>query len=174
MSATALVAYASADGSTADVAERLGEHLRSAAMHVTVASVGEQPDPADFDIVVAGSPIHDGALLPDFTGFVDDNAAALRERPVWLFSLGMGPTLRGPVGAIFRTKVPPAVAAIRDRLAAHDYHPFAGRFGRPPDRKIRMIMWVMGARPGDHRDWADVERWATTIAQQAPQDLTNR
>ncbi|MDY6811917.1 MAG: hypothetical protein SW127_23400, partial [Actinomycetota bacterium] len=88
-------------------------------------------------------------------------------RPVYLFSLGMGPVLRGPVGAIFRTKVPPTIAALRDRLAAVEYHPFAGRFGRPPQLRIRFLMWVMGARPGDHRDWADVRRWAESIGQRS-------
>ncbi|MEP9391399.1 flavodoxin domain-containing protein [Gordonia sp. VNQ95] len=164
MTSSVLVAYASADGSTAEVAERLGEHLSESAMSVSVASVADRPDTSSFDVVVAGSAIHNGDFLPEFAAFVDENEQDLRQRPVWLFSLGMGPTLRGPIGAIFRTKVPPAIAALRDRIDAVEYHPFAGSFGRPPERRFRMVMWAMGARPGDHRDWDDVEKWAATIA----------
>ncbi|MGV9710093.1 flavodoxin domain-containing protein [Gordonia sp. NPDC003424] len=172
MSTSVLVVYASADGSTAEVAERLGQLLRDSAMEVSVVPVAERPDPAGFDVVVAGSAIHNGELLPEFATYVDDNLNDLHRRPVWLFSLGMGPILHGPIGSIFRNKVPPAIAALRDRLGAVEYHPFAGRFGRPPERKIRMIMWVMGASPGDHRDWDDVANWASAIAKHSGAAVT--
>ncbi|MDL9938157.1 flavodoxin domain-containing protein [Gordonia sp. ABSL1-1] len=161
---TILVVYASADGSTAEVAQRLGEHLEAAGRQVTVSPVADDPDPALFDLVVAGSAIHDGAFLPDFTAFVDAHADRLRSRPVWLFSLGMGPALRGPIGAIFRGKVPPEIGKVRDQLGAGDYHQFGGRFDVPPDRGVRVVMWLMGAKPGDHRDWSEVAQWADTIA----------
>ncbi|GAB93096.1 flavodoxin domain-containing protein [Gordonia rhizosphera] len=167
MTTNVLVAYASADGSTAEVADRLGQYLQDSGLEVRVASVAEGPDLVGADTVVLGSAVHNGAVLPEFVGFVDDNLAELHRHPVWMFTLSMGPTLRGPIGAIFRNKLPPAVAEVRDRLAANAYHAFAGRFGRPPERKFRVLMWVMGARPGDHRDWADVEAWAAEIAHAA-------
>ena len=175
MTAKVLVGYASANGSTAEVAERLGKQLRNDGLQVQVVPVTEQPDPSAFDVVVLGSAIHDGEFLPEFGDFVERHRSTLCQRPVWLFSLGMGPTLRGPIGAIFRNKVPPAIADVRDRLTTVEYHPFGGRFDRPPDPKIRTIMWLMGARPGDHRDWADIDAWATTIAHQtAPTESPSR
>ena len=167
MTAKVLVGYASAEGSTAEVAQRLGQKMRDEGLQVQVVPVAEQPDPSAFDVVVLGSAIHNGEFLPEFADFVERHRSTLSRRPVWLFSLGMGPALRGPIGAIFRNKVPPAIADVRDRLAAVEYHPFGGRFDRPPDPKIRAIMWLMGARPGDHRDWADIDTWATTIAHAA-------
>lgn len=160
-----LIVYASADGSTAEVAERLGDQLRQSGAQVTVASVGAWPDPSLFDVVVAGSAIHDGALLPEFVSYVQAREAVLTGRPVWLFSLGMGPILHGPIGTLMARTVPPAIAAVRDQLGAVDYHQFAGRFTRSPQRRIRMVMWAIGAAPGDHRDWDDVQRWAVAIAQ---------
>lgn len=164
MSEGVLVVFTTADGSTAEVAERLGEHIRAQGVSAQVTPVSKAPDLAGFDTIVLGSPIHDGALLPDLVDYVDSNVTALRARPVWLFSLGMGPTLRGPVGALMRTKVPPQVAAVRDQVGAVAYHNFAGKFGRPPDIKIRIVMGLIGARPGDHRDWDDVEQWADRIS----------
>ncbi|HEY5840616.1 MAG TPA: flavodoxin domain-containing protein [Mycobacterium sp.] len=167
MTTKVLLGYASADGSTAEVAERLGKQLRNDGLQVQVVPVTEQPDPSAFDVVVLGSAIHDGEFLPEFGDFVERHRSTLCQRPVWLFSLGMGPTLRGPIGAIFRNMVPPAIAAVRDRLGAVEYHPFGGKFDRPPERKLRMVIWLMGTRPGDHRDWAEIDDWATSIARSA-------
>ncbi|GAA3041501.1 flavodoxin domain-containing protein [Gordonia defluvii] len=164
MTANVLVAYASADGSTAEVAQRLGEHLRATGLQVRIAPATDSPDPTVVDAVILGSPIHDGALLPELTAFVDANLAALLQRPVWLFSLGMGPVLRGPIGALLRTKVTPPVAGVRDTVNAVEYHAFAGRFARSPQLRIRAVMGLLGAVPGDHRNWDEVAQWAADIS----------
>ena len=54
MTANVLVAYASADGSTAEVAQRLGEHLRATGLQVRIAPATDSPDPTVVDAVILG------------------------------------------------------------------------------------------------------------------------
>ena len=59
-----LVAYASAAGSTAGVAERIAETLRSSGRGGVLPPAAPDIDPADFDAVVVGSAVHNMAWLP--------------------------------------------------------------------------------------------------------------
>ncbi|CRK51205.1 conserved hypothetical protein [Rhodococcus sp. RD6.2] len=159
-----LVTYASVQGSTATIANCIGDTLTAAGRSAVVASVTDDPDPGGFAAVVLGSAIHDGDYLPEFHHYIERHRADLSARPTWLFSVGMGPALRGPIGAVFRRMVPPAIASVRDMLGVTEFHAFAGVFDRPPQRRLRVIMRLMGARYGDNRDWGDVRAWAFSIA----------
>ena len=81
-----LVAYATDHGSTRGVADRIAGRLQLRGV---------------------GSAIHGGKWLPEARQFADQNAALLRERPVWLFSV----SAVGDEESMF----PPGVA---DRLRA--------------------------------------------------------
>ncbi|GAA4488456.1 hypothetical protein GCM10023094_48380 [Rhodococcus olei] len=161
---TVLVAHASAQGSTATIADRIGDTLAAAGCSATTASVTDDPDPGEFDAVVLGSAIHDGDFLPEFHGYLERHRAALSMRPTWLFSVGMGPALHGPIGALFRRMVPASIASVRDTLGVNDFHAFAGVFERPPERRLRLVVRLMGVRYGDNRNWTDVTAWASSIA----------
>ncbi|GAA0922237.1 flavodoxin domain-containing protein [Pseudonocardia zijingensis] len=95
---TVLVAYATAAGATKSVAEFVGTALRVRGCEVDVAAVTDRPDPARYDAVVVGSAVHDRALLPAATRFAADHRDRWPRIPVWLFSVGIGPSLRGPLG----------------------------------------------------------------------------
>lgn len=159
-----LVAYASADGSTAEVATAVGRRLTSLGFVTDVVDIEVNPDPSRYDAIIVGSAIHNGALLPASVAWVGAWKPVLESRRNWLFSLGFGPVLHGPIGGIFRRMVPPEVAAVRDALKAEEYRPFAGAFSRPPERRLRLLIWLMGASYGDHRDWAQINEWADSIA----------
>lgn len=159
-----LVVYASAHGSTATIANHIAATLTAADVSVHTASVDEDPDPRSFGGVVLGSAIHDRDFLPAFRAYLDRRHTALSTRPTWLFSVGMGPALRGPVGARLGRMVPKPIARIRDTLGVNDYHAFAGVFERPPERRTRLIIRLLGAHYGDNRDFADVATWASRIA----------
>lgn len=164
--AKVLVAYASAQGSTAEIARFIGDELAAAGASTETTSVTDKPDPSGFDFVVLGSAIHNSEFLPEFQDYVQRYRAELRQRPTWLFSVGMGPALRGPIGAIFRPMVPKPIATVRDDLHAIEYHPFAGVFDRPPEKRLRAIIRLMGAPYGDNRNWHDIEAWSASIAKQ--------
>ncbi|RDI55229.1 flavodoxin domain-containing protein [Nocardia mexicana] len=160
---TVLVTYATARGSTAEIAESIGKRLRDNGSHVRVASVSEDLDPMLFEAVVLGSAIHNGAFLPEFTEYTERHRLALRLRPAWLFSVGMGPALRGPLGFPLRHYTPPAVAAVGRKMCALGYQPFAGVLRRPDDARTRIIVRLLGCRFGDLRDWQAIAVWADTI-----------
>ncbi|CAM3633040.1 flavodoxin domain-containing protein [Smaragdicoccus niigatensis] len=159
-----LVAYASADGSTAEVASAVGRRLTSLGFVTDVVDIEFKPDPTPYDAVIVGSAIHNGALLPTAVAWVEARKPVLESRRTWLFTLGFGPVLRGPIGGIFRRMVPPDVASVQDALKAEEYRPFAGAFSRPPERRLRVLIWLLGASYGDHRDWAQITDWADSIA----------
>lgn len=102
-----LVIRASAAGSTAQIAEFLGRRLRDNDLHSQAEPADRAPDSCRFDVVVLGSAIHNGEFLSVSTDYLDRHTAALRDRPNWLFSVGMEPAVRGPVGAIFKRLTPP-------------------------------------------------------------------
>ena len=58
-----LVGYATAAGSTAGIAERIGETLREQGCEVVCRPVGPDLDPSAFDAVVVGSAVHNMAWL---------------------------------------------------------------------------------------------------------------
>ncbi|MGY1739607.1 MULTISPECIES: flavodoxin domain-containing protein [unclassified Blastococcus] len=82
-----LVAYATAGGSTREVAERIGARLHEAGVvEVRPAGPGLRID--GVDAFVVGSAVHDMAWLPPAREFAGRLAPALDGRPVWLFSVG--------------------------------------------------------------------------------------
>jgi menaquinone-dependent protoporphyrinogen oxidase len=76
-----LVAYASAAGSTADIAERITEIMRAAGCDVVCRPAGLDVGLAGFDALVLGSAVHDMAWLPSAIDMVR-RAASTSDR-VW-------------------------------------------------------------------------------------------
>ncbi|NUS42686.1 MAG: flavodoxin [Mycobacteriaceae bacterium] len=161
---TVLVVYASASGSTAEIAEFLAEQLRARGLHVRTAMAADAPDAALFEVAVLGSAVHNGELLPELNTYIERNREALRHRPVWLFSVGMGPAMRGPIGRRLKRMVPPQIARVRDDVAALEYRPLAGVYHAPTSLRMRLLLRLIGTPYGDLREWDAVSAWAETIA----------
>lgn len=160
-----LVLHASSGGSTKAVAEFLAARLRVQGVLADVRDVAQRPGLGGYDAVVLGSAVHDRALLPTAESFVRRHADELRAMPVWLFTLGIGPSLRGPVGRLLRDAVPPRIAQVCELIGPRDYHAFAGvvpRGGAP--LVSRVLLRVCGGRYGDLRDWPAIDRWTAEIA----------
>jgi menaquinone-dependent protoporphyrinogen oxidase len=157
-----LLAYATADGSTAGVAEHMAEALRSAGHDVTCTAAGPDLDPADFDAFIVGSAVHNMAWLPPALDLLARLPAAA---PLWCFSVA-GADPRG---------------FLRSRLAQAEGRRVAAGFpgaARPVDHRVfggvvattgvplwgRLFYLVVGQRGGDNRDWPEIARWAAGIA----------
>lgn len=167
-----LIAYASAQGSTQEVAERIGARIADHDHQVSVAPV-HQASPGDHDAVVVGSAMHDGRWLPEATRFVASNAGDLRARPTWFFTVSsLGRTssfFPGPVARLLGRMrgESRAAAQFRDTVGPRGHRDFAGVIG--PDQWGRignLVLRAFGGRFGDHRDWADIERWADGIGRE--------
>ncbi len=157
-----LVAYATADGSTAGVAEHVAEVLRSAGHDVTCTAAGPDVDPTRFDAVVVGSAVHNMAWLPPA---LDLLARVPSGPPLWCFSVG-GLHPRGRVTTRMTEVEARRIAqAFPPGLAARDHRMFGGvvtMTGVP--LWGRLFYLLTGQEAGDHRDWPGIARWASGIA----------
>ncbi|MBB3083619.1 flavodoxin domain-containing protein [Geodermatophilus sabuli] len=166
-----LVVVASRHGATQEIAAALARDLpetpagKAAGVTAVLAPVESRPDPAPFDAVLLGSAVYAGRWLEPAREYAAAHTAALRERPVWLFS-------SGPIGS---PPFPPDeahdVAPTSALLGARGHQVFPGRldlsllsFGE------RAMATAMRAPVGDSRDWDLVRRWAEEVAA----DLTGR
>ena len=166
-----LVAYASAYGSTKGIAEQIGDRLASTGTDVDVRRVDDVEGIDGYDAVVLGSAVHGGAWLPDAAAFAQASAAALTDRPVWLFSVSsVGDTSAffGPRVARFMRRArheTKETAALRQAFCPRGHHNFAGAIARSHWGRLANVFFrVFRGSYGDHRDWHDVEAWADTIA----------
>ena len=89
MSNKILVAYASRAGSTAGVAEAIGQTLAESGGQVEVRLMKDVKDLAPYWAVVAGSAIHGGRWLPEAMQFVRTHRATLAQKPFAAFLVCM-------------------------------------------------------------------------------------
>lgn len=166
-----LVGYATAHGSTQEIAERVAAKLGDGGWRAGALPLSEVDNAGAFDAFVLGSAIHGGDWLPEAGAFLDRHAETLASRPVWLFSVstvGATSSAFGPrVARSLRrlTRVPRSVAAAWDAIGPRDHRAFAGVI-RPEHWGLpgRVFLRGLGGRFGDHRDWHDVDAWARRIS----------
>ena len=166
-----LVGYATANGSTRGIAERIANGLRRQGLSVNVLPMSAVGDVNGYDAVVLGSAIHGGGWLPEAHEFVERHATDLRTRAVWLFSVS---TL-GDEESMFRPraaerlrrmrKETPELALFRTSIGPRGHRNFAGAIRRSDwPATGRAFFRAMGGRYGDHRNWTAIDAWSDQIA----------
>ncbi len=159
------VLYATTQGSTHEIAEFIGAELAARGACVEVADIAHAPELTRFDTVVLGSAIHYRSFLPIATAYIHDHQHELRGRSVWLFGVGLGPALLGPIGRRVGRSIPRRIAALCDAIEPQEYRAFAGHYERAGvDWRARARYRLFGGpRYGDLRDWAAIRDWIDTI-----------
>ncbi|MEV6426411.1 flavodoxin domain-containing protein [Nocardia sp. NPDC051463] len=160
------VVYATEQGSTRDIAEFIANELAGRETTVELADIDHAPDSSRFDTLVLGSAMHNMDFLPAAVDYMHAHHDELVHRQVWLFSVGLGPSLRGPIGRRVGRIVPKKIAALRDSIVARDYRAFAGRYDRAGVSLRARVQYRLlgGGRYGDLRDWAAIRAWTDNIA----------
>lgn len=156
--ATVLVAYATKFGSNREIAEAIGETLRSEGLTVEVRPAGEIRDVRPYRAVVLGSAIYSATWLKEANRFARIHAEALAERPVWLFS-------SGPLDHSADHQDIPITAHAAEVVAGFPYRghrTFGGRLLADTPGLDPAILATH--RTGDFRDFAAVRDWAREIA----------
>ena len=159
------VVYATAAGSTEGIAARIALVLGRAGCEVCCLPAQADLELPQIDALVVGSAVHNMAWLPPAVDFLRGVAASDRVE-VWCFSVG---------GVHPRGRVTCALAALEARrvgagfpvgLPVCDHRVFGGIVGQEGISLWgRLFLRMVGGRPGDHRDWAAIEAWASGIAE---------
>ncbi len=86
--ASILIAYATRNGSTQQVAEAVRARLNEQGTAVEMRLVGEVRSVEGFDAVVLGAPIYSGRWDPHAVKFLKQHRRALESLPVAILALG--------------------------------------------------------------------------------------
>lgn len=164
-----LVAYATAHGSTAEVAERISGALQKHGIHATSANVQEIASVEGYDAFILGTAVHAGTWLPDMTAFVKRTAPSIGQKPVYLWVNCIRILEQYGYDHVVEYYMVPEVLEglnIREKTA------FAGKLRL--DEVDWNERWTLAARydgttwpsnfDGDFRDWEKISVWADKVA----------
>lgn len=169
---TVLVAYASALGSTREIAEHIASRMAVVLGEIECRSVEEIESVSGYEAVVAGSAIHNQAWLPPALLFFTRHASELAARPVWAFSVGMSDALPKPFrrrGAALQQKRLERAQFQGVPLRGHKVFSGVYNAGQMP-APLRALFRLTGGQFGDLRDWAAVDCWTDQITAQLAKD----
>jgi len=158
-----LVAYASKNGSTAEIAEAIAQTLRQAGSSADCAEAGEVTSLEPYDAVVLGSAVYIKRWRADAKRFLRKYATQLAQRPFWVFSSGpAGEPKRDPNPTWLE---PPKIVERVEQLGARGHVVFGGRLPTDPRSPTARAM-VKNCPPEfrDRRDWDEINAWAASIA----------
>ena len=168
-----LVVYASRHGATEGIAERIASALGRRGIEVGLRPAHDRPEVSDWDAVVVGSAAYMFHWLKDATEFVRRSRSELARRPVWLFSSGpLGTDVTDAEGHDVRAAAEPReFAELRDAVHPRGEAIFFGAYD-PENKPIGLMERITRLMPaardalpaGDFRDWAAIDAWAGTIA----------
>ncbi len=171
-----LIAYATKEGHTAQIAERMRESLAARGHDVQPMRVGKEPTevPAGIDAVLVGGPIHAGKHLPDLVAFAARNRDRLAGLPTAFFIVCLTAVDDTPEAAAETEKY------AQEFIAQSGWHPgrtvaFAGRLAWTHyDFFTRLIMKLITRKqlPSDqdtshdydYTDYDAVRRFAEDFA----------
>jgi menaquinone-dependent protoporphyrinogen oxidase len=165
---TVLVAYASALGSTREIAQHVASRMAVALGEAECRSVDEVESVAGYEAVVIASAIHNQAWLPPALLFLTNQAPELAERPVWAFSVGMADGLPKPFrkrGAALQQQRMEQVQFQDVPLRGHALFSGVYQASQLP-ALLRGLFRLAGGRFGDLRDWAAIDAWTDQVIAQ--------
>jgi menaquinone-dependent protoporphyrinogen oxidase len=140
-----LIAYATEYGSTREVAQKIGEVLKSKGMGVDVLDVSQVKDLSPYNAAVVGAPVIAFKFLAPAKEFVISNKDTLSKIPVAYFTLGM----------FMKKDTPGRRRWFKGRLKVVTRHVEPrdiGFFGGKTDKE-------------DCRDWEKITAWAEGLTE---------
>lgn len=164
-----LVAYETAHGSTAEIAEAIAEAFRERGADCDLARCRKVRELSGYDAVILGSPVWAGKWLKPAQKFLRANEERLAAMPLACFctSLAAASESEQERGEIVN-KCIPAILAQAPAVKPLDFASFAGVLNYPRyNLVIRAVMRSLMKREGrptegvhDFRDWEAVRDWA--------------
>lgn len=159
-----LVAYATKEGSTAGIAEAIGEELRKMGLEADVRKVEDVGDVQPYGALLLGSAIYLGQWRKEALEFGARHAGDFRGRPVWLFD--SGPLFSWPDEG--RNELVKQADELVVQMGAKSRTTFGGKL-LEEDASWFMRRLVKGGTVGSYGDFRNFNRireWARTIGTQ--------
>jgi menaquinone-dependent protoporphyrinogen oxidase len=166
MTNTILVTYASRSGSTAGVAEAIGETLAQCGMDVELRPMQEVDDLTAYRAIVAGSAIQDQQWLPEAMQFLKRHQTVLKQKPFAIFAVCMTMTIQD---GKYRDGVAAWLEPVRALVKPVSEGLFAGTLdiSKVPTvgKRLKFRLSVLSGvwSEGDHRDWDAIRGWASSL-----------
>jgi len=167
---TLLVTYASRSGSTAEIAEAIGETLTKRGLSVDVQPMTQVTDVAPYQAVVAGSAVRQQEWLPEAMQFLEAHQHELAHKPVAIFEVCMALATKNPTRYQSGLRAASSwMAPARQIVNPISEGYFAGVLELKKIKELRFrialsLMVRIGLFPeGDHRDWDAIHNWAETL-----------
>jgi len=170
-----LLLYATREGQTALVAERLAGHLRALGQEVQLndAAGGNDVAPEAFDLLLFGASMHAGGLEKELRGYPAEHAGVIGGRPRALFVVLLSaatadPEARRVALADARRKIDAQLAVSFDDV---EFIAGALTYSRYP-RPLRWLMHRIAAQAGtetrtdrdyEFTDWEQVRDYARRL-----------
>ncbi|OQB24472.1 MAG: Protoporphyrinogen IX dehydrogenase (menaquinone) [Firmicutes bacterium ADurb.Bin182] len=158
-----LVAYGSKRGSTAQIAERIGEILRQKGLQADVLDAGKVKDLTPYSKIILGSSVYYGLWHRNAVQFLKKNTEVLEKLPVWLFISGpTGP--EDPVEHMDGQFYPKNLQPVIDRIHPRAITCFGGKL--IINELSSFEKWIIKnvkAPEGDYRDWQAIASFAESI-----------
>jgi menaquinone-dependent protoporphyrinogen oxidase len=156
-----LLAYATRFGSTQEVAETVAASLREAGLKVDLRLMREVESLDQYEAVVLGAAIYNAKWHADAHQFLARHQAALRQRPMAIFTLG---PMSSSASAQRNSR-----RQLDKELAKYPWlkpvalEIFAGKYD-PTKPGMRFFERLLPAR--DYRDWNAIRAWASALPAQ--------
>jgi menaquinone-dependent protoporphyrinogen oxidase len=164
MTSQILIAYGSKHGSTAEIAEKIGQVLRESGHAVDVLPIKKIKQIDQYQAVILGSGIYIGYWMKAAASFLKKYENDLKSKAVWIFS--SGPTGDADVETLLQGwTFPKGLQPVVDRIQPREVVTFHGRLD--PQKMNFWERWIINkvnAPLGDFRDWEKVVLWAEGIA----------
>lgn len=171
-----LIAYASAHGSTAEIARFMAEELAKRGVQVTVSNVESVDALEGYDAVLLGSAIHNGMLLPEMSRFIRGRRSDLESLPIYLWVACI--RILEPHGAahVLQYYIP---GDIIDQLPVRGVRVFAGKLHLDDLAWMEQMSLKMrydgphsaDELQGDYRDWEQIREWSHQVADELAHEL---
>lgn len=156
-----LVTYATRAGSTAEVAQKIGQILAAQGAAVDILPVKDVQDVTDYKAVVIGSAIRFGTVLPEAVKFLEQNREALNSKSTAFFVVHL--LNQGEEEASQKARLAYLDAA-RNLVTLKSEACFAGVGDLTKVSFLeRMIGKAVKSPEGDFRNWDEIIAWAESL-----------
>lgn len=159
-----LVAVGSKYGATREVGAAVAEQLRERGFETDFADACDVASVRYYDAIVVGSAVYGGLWRKDASALVRDNAATMRGRDVWLFSVGMTQVTQPDQPLDEAEELAVEAGAIEHKR-------FGGRIVLEKlNVGEKALIKLINPPVGDFRDFEAVREWADDVADKLQED----